>query len=359
MTVLLGSNPRYITYIKYFFRKIKARKLWNAETGDWHWLKEKPMPLKALNRNLWRLSVPTFTYHFMLGMSAIIATLGLLANSVAIIIGAMIVAPLMGPIVSMAYSIAAGNRKLLRRSSLTLFKGVLLTIVVSWLVASIIGLEAINTEITARSNPTLIDFGIAMAAGAAGAFANTRRSIATALPGVAIAVALVPPLSVVGIGLSLKDFVLARGSLLLFITNLVCIVFFGGLIFVFQSYGSLFKAKQGLMFSVVTLTLLALPLSFSMRSLLTEKNLRFKIRKIITEQTDTFNSSNVESIRVTHQSDSLQVLIEVYAPNKSFSQQKVNQIGNLLTAELDTEIDLNLRVIPVDSYRYTEDYINN
>ena len=350
--ILLSSNPRYITYIKLFFRKIKAQKLWNVETGDWHWLKEKAMPLKALNRNLWRLSVPTFTYHFMLGMSAIIATLGLLANSVAIIIGAMIVAPLMGPIVGMAYSIAAGNRKLLRRSSLTLLKGVILTIVVSWLVASIIGLEAINTEIIARSNPTLIDFGIAMAAGAAGAFANTRRSIATALPGVAIAVALVPPLSVVGIGLSLGDFILARGSLLLFITNLVCIVFFGGLIFVFQSYGTLFKAKQGLIFSIVTLILLALPLSFSMRSLLAEKNLRFKIREVITEQTDIFNLSNIESIRVSDSSDSLQVLIEVYAPNRSFSEQKVNQLGDLLTIELDRQIDLNVRIIPVNSYRY-------
>ena len=350
--VLLSSNPRYVTYIKLFVRKFKAQKLWNVEIGDWHWLKEKPMPLKALNRNLWRLSVPTFTYHFMLGMSAIIATLGLLANSVAIIIGAMIVAPLMGPIVGMAYSIAAGNRKLLRRSSFTLLKGVILTIVVSWLVALIIGLEAINTEIIARSNPTLIDFGIAMAAGAAGAFANTRRSIATALPGVAIAVALVPPLSVVGIGLSLGDFVLARGSLLLFITNLVCIVFFGGLIFVFQSYGTLFKAKQGLIFSIVTLTLLALPLSFSMRSLLVEKNLRFQIREIVTEQTDTFNLSNVESIRVTQRSDSLQVLIEVYAPNRSFSEQKVARIGDLLTTELDRQIDLNIRVIPVNSYLY-------
>ena len=353
MSVLLSSNPRYVTYFKLFLRKINAKKVWDTESGDWDWLKEKPLPMKALNRNLWRLSVPTFTYHFMLGMSAIIATLGLLANSVAIIIGAMIVAPLMGPIVGMGYSIAAGNRKLLRRSSFTLLKGVILTIAVSWLVALMIGLEAINTEILARSNPTLIDFGIAMAAGAAGAFANTRRSIATAMPGVAIAVALVPPLSVVGIGLALGDLVLARGSLLLFVTNLVCIVFFGGLVFVFQSYGALFKAKQGLIFSVVTLALLAIPLSFSMRSLLTEKNLRFRVREIITEKTETFNMSNLESVRVAQKSDSVEILIELYASNESLSQEKIDRVANLLAKELERQIELNIRVIPVNNYRKT------
>ncbi|MEM7593220.1 MAG: DUF389 domain-containing protein [Cyanobacteria bacterium P01_A01_bin.83] len=351
MSVLISSNPRYITYFKIFLRKIKARKIWNAESGEWHWLHEKPLPIKILNRNLWRLSVPTFTYHFMLGMSAIIATLGLLANSVAIIIGAMIVAPLMGPIVGMGYAIASGNRKLLRRSSLTLFKGVILTIAVSWIVASLIGLEAVNTEILARSNPTLIDFGIAMAAGAAGAFANTRRSIATAMPGVAIAVALVPPLSVVGIGLSLGDLVLARGSLLLFITNLVCIVFFGGLIFVFQSYGTLLKAKQGLIFAVITLALLSFPLSFSMRSLLVEKNLRFRVREIIIEKTETFSSSNIESVKVVHQLDFIEILIELYAPDESLSRQKIDRVAKLLAKELDEPIELQIRVIPVNNYR--------
>ncbi|MEM8780737.1 MAG: DUF389 domain-containing protein [Cyanobacteria bacterium P01_G01_bin.49] len=352
MTVLLGSNPRYITRIKYFLRKINANKVWNAETGDWHWLREKPLPLTALSRNLWRLSVPTFTYHFMLGMSAIIATLGLLANSVAIIIGAMIVAPLMGPIVAIAYSIASGNRKLLRRSSFTLLKGVILTIVVSWLVASIINLEVINTEILARSNPTLIDFGIAMAAGSAGAFANTRRSVATAMPGVAIAVALVPPLSVVGIGLSLGDGALARGSLLLFLTNLVCIVFFGSLVFIFQSYGALFKAKDGLILSVAVLALLTLPLSLSMRSLLIEKNLRFRVREIITEQTNIFRFSNIESIQVDAQSNALQILIEVYIPREPLSEEKIEQLGNLLATELAKPIKLKIRAIPVNNYQY-------
>ncbi|MEM7595988.1 MAG: GNAT family N-acetyltransferase [Cyanobacteria bacterium P01_A01_bin.83] len=191
MTVLLTYSPRSLVRFRYLLRKINRtlnlKQLWYKDNGNWHWLKEKPTPIASLNRSIWRLSVPSFSFHFMLGLSSIIATLGLLANSAAVIIGAMIVAPLMGPIVGMAYSTAMGNRKLLRRSSFTVLKGILLTIGVAWLVTSIIGLETVDSEILSRTKPTLIDFGIAMAAGAAGAFANTRRSISSAMPGVAIA----------------------------------------------------------------------------------------------------------------------------------------------------------------------------
>lgn len=221
MTPIFTATPRYAVRLKYLLRlinrKLHLKKLWHQDNGNWKWIKEKATPIASLNRSLWRLSVPTFSFQFMLVLSAIIATLGLLANSVAIIIGAMIIAPLMGPIIGMAYSVAMGNRKLLRRSSFTLFKGVILTVIASWLTASIIGLETVDSEILSRTNPTLLDFGIAMAAVLAGAFTQTRRSIADAIPGVAIAVALVPPLSVIGIGLGLgKNDIAFGASLIIF-----------------------------------------------------------------------------------------------------------------------------------------------
>ena len=279
MTLILTATPRYITRFKYFLRlitrKLHLKKLWHQDNGDWKWVKEKATPIASLNRGLWRLSVPTFSFHFMLVLSAIISTLGLLANSVAIIIGAMIIAPLMGPIIGMAYSVAMGNRKLLRRSSFTLLKGVVLTVIASWFTASIIGLETMDSEILSRTNPTLIDFGIAMAAGLAGAFTQTRRSIADAIPGVAIAVALVPPLSVIGIGLGLGENEIAFGAFLLFSTNLICIIFFGSLVFLFQSYGNLDRAKKGLAMSTMVMFTLGIPLTLSMRELMIEKKCYF------------------------------------------------------------------------------------
>ena len=351
MTILLSYNPRYIIYIRYVLRKINRKlglkKLWEQDNGDWYWVKEKATPIASINRNLWRLSVPSFSFHFMLGLSAIIATLGLLANSVAIIIGAMIVAPLMGPIVGMAYSTAMGNRKLLRRSSFTVLKGIVLTVVISWLTASIIGLKTLDTEILSRTNPTLVDFGIAMAAGMAGAFANTRRSISSALPGVAIAVALVPPLSVIGIGLALGEREIALGSSLLFLTNLICIIFFGGLVFLFQSYGSIERAKKGLALTTAVMFILGFPLTLSMRELIIKKNVRYQVLDLITNQAEIFANSDIKSVTVVPRNGYVDIGIEVAAPVDSISQADSDRLRNLLARKIARAIDLRIEVIPM------------
>ena len=351
MTVILTYNPRHLIRIRYFLRtinrKLHLKRLWNKDNGDWHWLKEKATPIASLNRSIWRLSVPSFSFHFMLGLSTIIATLGLLANSAAVIIGAMIVAPLMGPIVGMAYSTAMGNRKLLRRSSFTVFKGILLTIGVSWLAASVIGLDTVDTEIMSRVKPTLIDFGIAMAAGAAGAFANTRRSISTAMPGVAIAVALVPPLSVVGIGLAQGQGDIAFGALLLFLTNLICIVFFGSLVFLFQSYGNIDRAKKGLAMSTAVMFFLGIPLTLSMRELIVTKNVRYQIEEFILNETETFANADINSIVVTPKKGYLRVDLGVAAPLNSISQAQIEQVKSTLAQKIGKEIYLNVEVVPL------------
>jgi len=349
MTVLLTHNPRYAARVKLLFHRFDRnfKKLWAKDNGDWHWLKEKPTSIASLNRSIWRMSVPSFSFHFMLGLSTIIATLGLLSNSAAVIIGAMIVAPLMGPIVGMAYSTAMGNRKLLRRSSFTVLKGILLTILVSWIVTSIIGLNTVDTEIMSRVKPTLIDFGIAMAAGAAGAFANTRRSISTAMPGVAIAVALVPPLSVVGIGLAQGESSIAFGALLLFLTNLICIVFFGSLVFLFQSYGNLERAKKGLAMSTAVMFVLGVPLTLSMRELIVKKNVRHQVEDFILEETRIFANTDISSIVVTPRKGYLRVDLEVAAPINSITQDSIEQVQNNLAQYVGKDIYLDVEVIPM------------
>ena len=349
MAVILTYSPRLLTRIKLLYRTADRnfKKLWAKDNGDWHWLKEKPTPIASLNRSIWRLSVPSFSFHFMLGLSTILATLGLLANSAAVIIGAMIVAPLMGPIVGMAYSTAMGNRKLLRRSSFTVLKGILLTILVSWVVASIIGLNTADTEIMSRVKPTLIDFGIAMAAGAAGAFANTRRSISTAMPGVAIAVALVPPLSVVGIGLAQGQGSIAFGALLLFFTNLICIVFFGSLVFLFQSYGNLERAKKGLAMSTAVMFILGVPLTLSMRELIIKKNVRHQIEDFIIAETQTFANADINSITVTPRKGYLRVDLGIAAPLNSISQAQIEQVQTELAQSIGKDIYLDVEMIPM------------
>lgn len=344
-------NPRYLIRIRYILRKINRnlgfKRLWHVDNGDWKWIKEKQTPIANVNRTLWRLSVPSFSFQFMLGLSAIISTLGLLADSVAIIIGAMIIAPLMGPIIGIAYSTAMGNRKLLRRSIFTTFKGVVLTVAVSYITALLIGLDTVESEILSRTNPTLIDFGIALAAGMAGAFTQTRRRISDAIPGVAIAVALVPPLSVVGIGLALGRGDIATGALLLFCTNLICIIFFGGLVFLLQSYGNIERAKKGLAFSTVVMFVLGVPLTLSMRELIIKENVRKQISNIVLSESKTFANSDIRSIIVKPKQDYLQVSIEAAAPFNSISQADIVRVRKLLTQKIGRAIDLRVELVPM------------
>ncbi|MDJ0735677.1 MAG: TIGR00341 family protein [Nostocaceae cyanobacterium] len=335
---------------QYIFIKNHIVNFWNVSSGDWHWLVEKPMPIASLNRHLWRLSVPSFSFHFLLGASSIIATLGMLANSVAVIIGAMIIAPLMGPIIGLAYAMVMGNRRLLRRSSLTILTGVILTVFIAFLSTLLLGLKTISPEISSRANPTLIDLGVALAAGAAGAFANSRRRIADALPGVAISVALVPPLGVVGIGLALGQERLSFGAMLLFFTNLTAIIFSGGLVFLWQSYGNFKKATQGLFVSIIILFLLAVPLGFSLKNILIKQNVHNSVTRLIQQRTLTFAARDVREIRVSPRRELLLIEIEVAAPLGSITKTQIDLVQEFLEKELESKIDLKVRVIPVDIF---------
>lgn len=353
--ILLNPNVGWYARLKSYFRQkypVKTKNLeefWNSQSGDWHWLTEKPIPVASLSRNLWRASVPSLSFYFLLGLSGIIATLGLFADSVAIIIGAMIIAPLIGPITAIAYSTTVANRRLLRRSFLTLFTGVIFTIFLSFLIALIIGLKTPTPEILARTNPTLIDLVIALAAGAAGAFANTRRRIADALPGVAIAVALVPPLSVVGIGLAFRNGSLAFGASVLFITNLTGIIFSGVVILLLQSYGSIERAKQGLIFSLTMLLILGLPLGWSLKGLIMENNLRYNVNQIVREEVATFNNSDIRSVKITPNPDKTLVEIEVAATPNSLNRDRLTIVKDLLTKKLEQPVELQVKVIPVET----------
>lgn len=328
----------------------QLKRFWNSNSGQWVWLTEKPVPLASLNRSLWRGAVPSVNFYILLFLSGVIATLGLLANSAATIIGAMIVAPLMGPIIAIAFAMVAGNRRLLKRASLTLLTGIALTIITSIVICQGVGLTALNSEIMGRVRPTLIDLGVALAAGAAGAYAKSRRSIADTLPGVAIAVALVPPLSVVGLGLSLGSKSVSGGAFLLFITNLIGIIFSGGIVFLWQRYGSLRRAKRGLALSVAMLVILGLPLGFSLQNLLVKEQVRRSVERLIRRKTITFSTSDISAVEVQQQGNLLLVRLEVAAPLGSITGKQVSLVKEFIEKELERPIQLKVRVIPINEF---------
>lgn len=341
-----------LLFLKDFGRwgKVKVDEIWNSNSGDWHWLAEKPMPIAGINRKLWRGAVPSLSFYTLLSLSGIISTFGLLANSAATIIGAMIIAPLMGPIIAIAYSMVAANQRLLKRSSFTLFKGILLTVIISILITKLVGIRTFDSEIIGRTSPTLLDLGVALAAGAAGGFAFTRRSIANALPGVAISVALVPPLSVVGIGIGMNSNSVAIGSGLLFLANLAGIIFSGALVFLSQGYGSFEKARHGLVISIFSLIILGLPLGFSLETFLVKEHTRRNVEYLLFRQTDTFSRSDIRRIKVEQNGERLIVDMEIAAPFNSFTQQQVQLVQKILEDDLKKPLTLNVKVIPTQQY---------
>jgi uncharacterized hydrophobic protein (TIGR00271 family) len=170
-----------------------------------------------------RAARPDADYFVMIGLAAAIAAFGLLLNSPVVIIGAMLVAPLMAAIMGLGMGIMMGDLRLLRLAASATLRGMLLAIAVGFLVGFFAPGSIQTAEILGRTRPALLDLGVALVSGAAGAYALCRKNVSAALPGVAIAAALVPPLATVGIGLSHGNFLVAGGALLLFVTNLVAI----------------------------------------------------------------------------------------------------------------------------------------
>jgi uncharacterized hydrophobic protein (TIGR00271 family) len=168
-------------------------------------------------------------FFVLIVLSTLIAAFGLVANSVAVIIGAMLIAPLMTPILAVSASLLLADIRRLLVNAVVLLAGTVLAIVTA-MGATWIGLQSLTTaeglpsEILARTEPSLIDLGVAVAAGLAGGYVVTHPRASASLPGVAIAVALVPPLATTGITFQLGAGEEAAGALLLFATNLFAIV---------------------------------------------------------------------------------------------------------------------------------------
>lgn len=161
-----------------------------------------PEELVVLYRTLGEGAQGDVNYSVLIVLSAVIASLGLLANSAAVIIGAMLVAPLMTPILALSLGIVLGEPRMLSRGAESTIKGVGAAVVLSAFCALLVPASQPTAEILARTHPTLLDLGVALASGAAGAYALGRKEVAAALPGVAIAAALMPPVCTVGIGLA-------------------------------------------------------------------------------------------------------------------------------------------------------------
>jgi len=223
-------------------------------------------------------SHPDFSYFLLVFLSSVIATLGLLINSPATIIGAMLVAPLMSPILGLGLGSIRGDDRLLKDAGTGLLRGAAVAITIAFILTFFNRLMPfvplvpadLPSEVMARTHPSPMDLGIAIAGGLAAAFALAMPDISAALPGVAIATALMPPLAVVGIGLAYQRWEVAGGAFLLFITNGVAIAASAMLVFFalgfthrsVEKVGRIFGIPRSLAISLFVTVLLLGPLTY-------------------------------------------------------------------------------------------------
>ncbi len=305
-------------------------------------------------RNVQRGSRPSTDFFVLIMLASAIASFGLLLNSPAVIIGAMLVAPLMSAILGMGLSIVKGDMRFFWRALTTTARGILLAILTGVMVALLMPGESVTPEILSRANPTLLDLGVALVSGAAGAYALSRPDVSAALAGVAIAAALAPPLTTVGIGLVLRRGWIAGGALLLFLTNMVSIVAAGGLTFFLLGFrpepglpSRIRILRRGLRGIAVLLLLVTIPLGVLTSQSLRELHFRQDVEEALyTELAQTPGAELVRwEIGAEDEDGTLYLDITVRVP-RTIAHEDARSIQEGVANHLNRPVALSLSIVP-------------
>jgi len=265
-------------------------------------------------------SEPGFRFYALLATSSLIATFGLISNSTAVIIGAMLVSPLMIPIVGITLGIVIGKPELLGTSLRSVVLGVVLAIIF----ASLIGflpLELTATpEMLSRTKPTILDLMVAVLAGFAGAYAMIDEKLSPALPGVAIAVAIIPPLSNSGICLSLGYYYGAFGSFMLFFANFLSILLVAGTTFMLAGFSPWWVSistkamikRFGL--AIIGFVAVCVFLTYSLTGIVEERYLRNTIKNILDSAMLELHTTSLDSFIYDQEDGKLYILANIKSP---------------------------------------------
>jgi uncharacterized hydrophobic protein (TIGR00271 family) len=311
-----------------------------------------------VHEQLTEAASPGFDFFVLVVLSCAIATFGLITNSPAVIIGAMLVAPLMSPILGLSLASASGRRGLFGRSALALIQGALLAVALSallgWL-ARVLPFDVlldIPTEVLARTRPNPFDLGVALAGGAAATYCLAQPRLSAALPGVAIATALMPPLCVVGLGISLARPDVWVGALLLFGTNAAAISFAGIVVFLLVGFRPLgFNPREpGLprevYMSAVLVLLVTVPLVVSTLNFVETSRRQRVISSVIEEEvTDQLQAQLVDS-NITDGPDGLQLDVTIRVGQLP-RYADVVALQSSLASRLQRPVALQLIVVPI------------
>ncbi len=295
---------------------------------------------------------PSIDFYVLMGLAAAIAALGLLANSAAVVIGAMLVAPLMSPIAGSGLAIVLGDTRFLRLTFGAILWGALLALLMGFLVGLIPLREPLSAEVLARTQPTLLDVGVAILSGMAVAYALCRTEATAALPGVAIAAALVPPLASAGISLANGFFTEFGGALLLFLTNFVAISSASALVFIVLGFRPTRAQKERqavrdrtIQIAIVLLILISSLVTLTTYQLAQESADEDRIEEVAEAGVNQVVAAKLADITIGDLDNPILTLdLDVRSP-VAIPHQRVVNLQEYIGTELQREVAITLTII--------------
>lgn len=327
------------------------------QTGDW--LRSISAERRVeVHEQLSEAATPGFDFFVLVVLSCAIATFGLMTDSPAVIIGAMLVAPLMSPILGLSLASVSGQPRMFERATIALLQGAGLAVVLSaglgWLgqVLPFDVLIELPRELVARTRPNPFDLGVALAGGAAATYCLVQPRLSAALPGVAIATALMPPLCVVGLGLSLGQVEVWVGALLLFLTNWAAISFAGIAIFLmlgFRPHHAGLRSAgppREVLVSASLVLLVTVPLVFSSLRFVEQARQQRIIQAVIAEEVNVGLAAQLVSAEVADGAEGLHLNITIRTGQPPHHAEVV-ALQAAIAGRLQRPVALQLIVVPI------------
>jgi uncharacterized hydrophobic protein (TIGR00271 family) len=291
-------------------------------------------------------SEPAMRFYIMVAVSTLIAAFGLVSNSTAVVIGAMLVAPLMTPIFGIALALVRGETGLLGHALRAEIMGVLAALAMSYILGSLLGTFEPTGEMLARTRPNLFDLLVAVLAGFAGAYALIDEKISPALPGVAIATAIVPPLANSGLCLALGEVEGGLGSFLLFFANFLSILLVASATFILSGMAKHYGAKtEGKSFTkrfglpLVAFVAIAAFMGHSLVSMYEERRISRTIQDTMSQALAKMPSTVLGRVHYYEEEGKVQVMAAVHTP-KFLTPHEVSQIQAKITKDLGQPSEL-------------------
>lgn len=294
-------------------------------------------------------------YFLMLTLANFIALNGLIQNSTAVIIGAMLISPMMGPILSFGFAFTTGDQFIWQKTVKKIAISVALTVIVALITTYLSPLKDITSEIVSRTRPNLYDLFIAFFAGTAGAIAIcTKKNYMTIVPGVAIATAVIPPLSVTGFGLGIWNLKIAFGGFFLFFTNFVAIVISTCIVFFLYGFSPKYlkeediaNLKRRITVLVGILFIISIPLIYTIHQSVSEVRLRSEVQKALQQQFNIEGGSHLDSFNYAKNRQGRLEISSVIKTVRYLREVEINAIKDNMKDYLKNDVHLFVEQILV------------